>query len=422
MVKKLFLAIFMKKIRNFDSVCKKINIPINEIKQIEKAIQVKNGKVFIVGGAVRDLIMKTKNENKVDLSVNINLNNLKYCLKRSKIRFLPLGIEYGSLLIVINKITIDITVMRTDIRTNGRWAEIKFTNNLNDDASRRDFSFNSIYCDVNGNILDPNNGIYDLKKGLVRFIGNIQTRVEEDFLRILRYFRFSLFYSKNIDRKTVEILKKNYLGLDKLSFERKFNEIAKILSYKDLHHRLEKVYTQNEFKNLLEKSFKVEFDFKNFKKFCKIECELNCVDFQRRIKYLLRNNKNTKKFLEKLDNDLKRRLLVKINNLKSNEKYLKRILYENERKYVEDKLIIQFVETNMDKKALLELRSFIKDYEKKKFPIRGEDLIKLGFEEGEMVGQVLKRTEYWWIESNFTKNKRSCLDFASKYLPGSVGR
>ena len=77
MVKKLFLAIFMKKIRNFDSVCKKINIPINEIKQIEKAIQVKNGKVFIVGGAVRDLIMKTKNENKVDLSVNINLNNLK---------------------------------------------------------------------------------------------------------------------------------------------------------------------------------------------------------------------------------------------------------------------------------------------------------------------------------------------------------
>ena len=188
--------------------------------------------------------MKTKNENKVDLSVNINLNNLKYCLKRSKIRFLPLGIEYGSLLIVINKITIDITVMRTDIRTNGRWAEIKFTNNLNDDASRRDFSFNSIYCDVNGNILDPNNGIYDLKKGLVRFIGNIQTRVEEDFLRILRYFRFSLFYSKNIDRKTVEILKKNYLGLDKLSFERKFNEIAKILSYKDLHHRLEKVYTQ----------------------------------------------------------------------------------------------------------------------------------------------------------------------------------
>ena len=84
---------------------------------------------------------------------------------------------------------------------------------------------------------------------------------------------------------------------------------------------------------------------------------------------------------------MKRRLLVKINNLKSNEKYLKRILYENERKYVEDKLIIQFVETNMDKKALLELRSFIKDYEKKKFPIRGEDLIKLGFEEGEMVGR-----------------------------------
>ena len=86
MVKKLFL-LFLKKIRNFESVCKKINIPIYEIKQIEKAIQVKNGKVFIVGGAVRDLIMKTKNENKVDLSVNINLNNLKYCLKRSKIRF-----------------------------------------------------------------------------------------------------------------------------------------------------------------------------------------------------------------------------------------------------------------------------------------------------------------------------------------------
>ena len=129
------------------------------------------------------------------------------------------------------KDSFDLTSMRKDVETFGRKAKVEFSPNILEDSKRRDFTINSIYCDTNGNLLDPQSGMKDLKKDkpIVRFIGDTEKRIKEDFLRILRFIRFSIYYSKKFyirDFKICEKFKKKILTL---SFERRIDELKKIM-------------------------------------------------------------------------------------------------------------------------------------------------------------------------------------------------
>ena len=157
----------MKKINNFDLVCKNLGIPIVFIRKIEKSLKKFNGKIYIVGGNVRDLILNKSIINHPDLVVNLDLEKLLYCLEKAKIRFLKIGEKFGSIVVLYKKFKFDVTVMRKDIKTDGRWAKIKFTDSLEEDSKRRDFTFNSIYCDTDGHLADPNKGINDLLKKML---------------------------------------------------------------------------------------------------------------------------------------------------------------------------------------------------------------------------------------------------------------
>ena len=99
------------------------------------------------------------------------------------------------------------------------------------------------------------------------------------------------------------------------------------------------------------------------------------------------------------------------------EKSLNKLLYKHEKSFVEDNILIQSTEKKISYDELLEAKLFVKNHKKKKFPLKGHDLIKLGFEKNKVIGNVLKHTESWWIKNNFSKNKKSCLKFAIKYLP-----
>ena len=105
--------------------------------------------------------------------------------------------------------------------TDGRRAIVKFTNDWTQDAFRRDFTINSIYADIHGNLFDPHEGLKDLKNGFVKFIGDPEKRIKEDYLRILRYVRFFLNYSKQEHKLSVKkIIKQNISGVVKLSKEK----------------------------------------------------------------------------------------------------------------------------------------------------------------------------------------------------------
>ena len=188
--------------------------------------------VRYVGGCVRKIINNEKVDD-IDLATNIEPTKVKEALENKNLKFFETGIEHGTITALIENDKFEITSLRSDIKTDGRHAEIEFTTDWIKDAERRDFTINSIYADINGNLFDPFDGKKDLENGLIKFIGEPEQRIKEDYLRILRYFRFFALYSKNDHTLAVKkIIKKNIVGIKKLSSERLLDELKKTFKSK----------------------------------------------------------------------------------------------------------------------------------------------------------------------------------------------
>ena len=172
-----------------------------------------------VGGSIRKIINREVVDD-IDLATNITPLEVCEILKKNNISFYETGIEHGTVTAKIDDYKFEITTLRKDISTDGRHAKVEFSKDWNEDASRRDFTFNAIYADLNGNLFDPFNGKKDLESGNVKFIGNPEKRIKEDYLRILRYVRFFLNYSKvDHNENLKKIIKQNISGVTKLSKE-----------------------------------------------------------------------------------------------------------------------------------------------------------------------------------------------------------
>ena len=179
----------------------------------------KDSELRFVGGCLRKII-KDEKVIDIDLSTNLKPSNVVELLKKNKINFHETGIDHGTITAVINSKIFEITTLRKDISTDGRHAKVDFTDKWLEDASRRDFTINAIYSDFDGNLFDPFNGKIDLNNGLIKFIGDPAKRIKEDYLRILRYIRFFVEYSKNHhDKITFKTIKQNLGGLKKISKE-----------------------------------------------------------------------------------------------------------------------------------------------------------------------------------------------------------
>ena len=414
MEKKLFQDFLMKKINNFDEVCKKLGIPIIFIRKIEKSLNKFDGKIYIVGGNVRDLILKKPIINHPDLVVNLNLEKLLYCLDKAKIRFLKIGEKFGSIVVLHKKFKFDVTVMRKDVETDGRWAKIKFTDNLIEDSKRRDFTFNSIYCDTHGHLVDPNNGINDLLKGKVKFIGEPNKRIKEDYLRILRFFRFSLEISNSLDQKTAFLCEKYFKNIRSLSYERRIKETKKIL----LNNNLNKKKIILSLQRLLEFTFESKLDLTNFTDLCMFEKLFNKKSFERRLKLLFQSKKNLPGFLLKnSESHFKKRLLSKITFKKYSVEELNMNLLKFDKVFIIDQLIIDHVKNKISQDDLNKYLSQTIYYKMKRMPLNGDDLLKMGFKPGKTIGEIIARLEVFWVEKNFKCSKKECIKFVQKFLP-----
>ena len=187
-----------------------------------------NSEVRYVGGCVRKIIKKQIVDD-IDLATNLKPSEVCDALKKKEINFYETGIEHGTVTAIIDNNKYEITSLRKDISTDGRHAKVEFSIDWKEDAARRDFSINSIYSDKDGNLFDPYNGKKDLEEGNVNFIGDAESRVKEDYLRILRYVRFFINYSnQSHDPKIIKIIKRNIGGVSKLSSERLLDEFKKL--------------------------------------------------------------------------------------------------------------------------------------------------------------------------------------------------
>ena len=166
------------------------------IQLIFKILEKDDEETRFIGGCVRDLIAKRKKKYDVDIATTLKPKKVIELLKKKKIKIIKTGLSHGTVIAIINKEKFEITTLRKDIQTDGRHAKVEFTNDWLEDSKRRDFTMNAMSCDIKGNLYDYHGGVKDLKKGVIKFIGEPKKRIKEDFLRILRFFRFYANYGK----------------------------------------------------------------------------------------------------------------------------------------------------------------------------------------------------------------------------------
>ena len=204
----------------------------SEIKELIGLIRSSGKECYIVGGAVRDFLLKRKNSIDIDLTTALSVEELIKIFKKNKIDFDDRAIRYNCLTVSIQKRSLQITSFRKDIRTFGRTADVEHIENIEEDAKRRDFTINALYCSFNGEIIDPLGNLEDLNNKELKFIGDPEARIIEDHLRILRFFRFVAVLGlkhKNINPKYLPIIEKHIDRINDLSHERVAAEIRKIL-------------------------------------------------------------------------------------------------------------------------------------------------------------------------------------------------
>ena len=366
-----------------------------------------------VGGCVRKILNDEKTDD-IDLATNLTPDQVKQCLEKNQIKFFETGIEHGTITAVIDDQNFEITTLRKDVKTDGRHAVVEYTTNWKEDSLRRDFSINSIYSDLDGNLYDPNSGHKDLNVGIIKFIGDPETRIKEDYLRIIRYLRFYTEYSK-IDHEIniIKIIKKNIEGLGKISKERQFNELKKILKL-DNFLKLFKNKTSCELFSLIFPQLK------NFKKLSKLSKPQEKILKNKSLNFVISflvidETDNSDYFVYKynLPNELKDKInFLKNNSLNKdstkifNKKDLQKIFYYEGKSSTIDLIDFNLLYFKQSKK-LSELKTYFEKLDKPEFPIKAQLLINdYGLKEGRELGQKLKNLEMKWIENNFNLSKK----------------
>ena len=188
----------------------KINSLIVEehIKKLFSIFKNQNAEIRLVGGSIRDLLMN-RDIRDIDTATELEPNDVLDLLKKNNIEFDDFAIRYGSIIAYPNNKKIQITSLREDINQLGRHTSVLYTKEWKKDAARRDFTFNALYLGEDCKLYDYYNGQQDLQEKVIKFIGEIEDRIKEDYLRIYRYFRFlGLFDLPLIDKKTQKIVEK----------------------------------------------------------------------------------------------------------------------------------------------------------------------------------------------------------------------
>jgi poly(A) polymerase len=183
-----------------------------------------------VGGAVRNTLLG-RPVTEIDLATTALPEQVMALARKAGLKVVPTGIEHGTVTVIVDGTPFEVTTLRRDVETFGRHATVAFTENWEEDARRRDFTLNALYAGSDGTVFDPLGGYEDVAAGRVRFIGDAEARIKEDYLRILRFFRFNAYYGKgSFDAAGLEASVRLRGGMAQLSAERVAGEIRRILA------------------------------------------------------------------------------------------------------------------------------------------------------------------------------------------------
>jgi len=357
--------------------------------------------VRFVGGAVRDTLAGKPVDDLDAATAHLPEETVRR-LKKAGIKVIPTGLKHGTVTALVEGDAVEITTLRVDVETDGRHAEVAFTNNWLADAKRRDFTMNALYLSADGSLFDPFAGEADLNAGVVRFIGDADTRIEEDALRILRFFRFYARYGRGEPNSAaLSAITANLHRLGDLSAERVLQELRKLFRGAGAGQALVLMNKTGVLKQLfggpvtteqcvaylaqdkVEKAFIPALFFLTFPQFS-----------VKAVAKRLKLSRAEARLLSQLE-------AVSAACIALTSAKVRELLYKYGREAV---LPILSADTMLAKFCDLASNWVIPE-----FPVQGRDLMACGKETGPEMGGLLAKLEHEWIESDFTLSKQALL-------------
>ncbi|MEC7702633.1 MAG: CCA tRNA nucleotidyltransferase [Pseudomonadota bacterium] len=396
------------------NMVKKLDMPAGyKTAFVRKVFKALGNECLFVGGCVRDALRGVSSKD-LDIATPLVPDVVIEKLKKANIAVIPTGIEHGTVTAVnkkSDKEVIEITTLRKDVSTDGRRAVVAYTTCWKEDAERRDFTFNSLLMDLKGCVYDPTGlGLDDLKAGRIRFIGNAEDRVKEDYLRILRYFRFATRMNLPFDDDVLSVFEALQSGLSQISIERITDEVFKILSNSKPQRAIEVLRGYAEFSWMGSGYMRLD-------RLCALQEKLRCVNLIGRI-FLISSAVNLQetRYLnlpKKMQADISQ--IIEILN-DYPHKTIEYMLYYYDHECIKQAAIYMSALDKISDYSLRFIVSEMDDWSSATFPLRGADLLAEGYEQGPLLGKALKEIELWWIEEKLKPKRDACMHEAIKWL------
>jgi poly(A) polymerase len=359
-----------------------------------------------VGGCVRNAVLDRAIDD-LDLAVDKPPQSVMRSLEAAGIKVVPTGLKHGTVTAIADSVVFELTTLRRDVETDGRRAVVAFTDDWLADASRRDFTFNALYADPDGTLYDPFDGRTDLAAGRVRFIGDPDTRIAEDRLRVLRFFRFHAWYGKApIDGASYQACARNAGTLGSLSGERVRKELLRTLEAPGapdaldamreagvLDHWLTEYDGSVRLRTLIEREDKPD----GLRRLAAVlPADADAVAIGKRLRL------STQEAL-RLEVMLAREPVM---DIAGGPRAWRAGLYRLGNGLYADRLLLA-IEAPGDWRAAL---AMARSWTPPELPVSGGDALKLGLKPGPKVGALIDAVERWWVDGDFGADRAACLD------------
>jgi len=361
-----------------------------------------------VGGAVRNALLE-KPVADVDIATPLTPDKVQKLLAEAAIKTVPTGIEHGTLTAVVDGRPFEVTTLRRDVSTDGRRAVVAFTEDWAEDARRRDFTMNALYASAEGEVLDFVGGVEDLQAGRVRFVGDATARIREDYLRILRLFRFHAWYGKGeMDADALRAAAEGEAGLAQLSGERIAKELLRLLECPNPAPVLRTMAASGILPELLPFALQLP----RLERLIQADAENAFpADGLLRLAALLPDDIAAARAvagrlrLSGADQGRLEALAAAAEKMPAHlsAQDVRKLLYRLGAGAFKDRVRLSWAAASPGTNAIpwRMLLSVADAYEKPRFALTGHDVMQAGVPEGPEVGKILAQLEDWWIEQDF---------------------
>lgn len=371
-----------------------------------------------VGGCVRNTILNRPIDD-IDIATTLTPDEATEALEAAGLKAAPTGVEHGTITAIADGAPFEVTTLRRDVATDGRRAVVAFSLDWAEDAQRRDFTLNAIYADRDGTLFDPTGrGVTDARAGRIVFVGDPMTRIREDYLRILRFFRFLAWYGKGEpDAKALAACKALRDTLSGRPAERTIKELLKLLSADEPRPAVKLMADAGVLGKII--PFCTSLD--QFNRLLEIETnQLFENDAVLRLATLVPDDQvSVAKAAEslRLSNDVRDRLVAAMGKTPRIASWMspresRRAVYQIGVRAFTDRVKLAWANSrrtaaNHQWRGLLALGE---SWTPPPFPLNGDDVINAGVPKGPMVGEVLREVEDWWIDHDFLDDKLSAIE------------